>query len=924
MSKLLYLFGLLLLTVPVYSQGLNVDALRCEYKTNPKGVESALPVFSWELKSTERNVFQSAYQILVADNLMALSKNTGNIWDSKKTPSDKSIQVSYKGKALIGGKTYYWKVRVWDNKDRVSEWTTVSNWQMGLLTLADWKNAKWIAYEKLADSNINVLPKDNKKDTYFGSNVLPLLRKDFVVKKAIAKASMFISGLGHFELSLNGKKQGDHFLDAGWVKYDKEALYVSFDVTESLLKGGNTIGVMLGNGFYYVPPVKGRFRKSKPAFGLPKMICRLLIEYKDGTTENIISDKSWKTSSGPITFSSIYGGEDYDARLVQKGWDTPSFDGKQWRNVLIVNGPPAIRSQQAEPLRVFENFSAKNISKLSEKDWVYDLGQNASGIISLKVKGKKGDTIRVYPGELLKDGKVNQKPTGSPFYFEYVLNGEVTEIWQPRFTYYGFRYLEVRGAVPSGKNMDGDLPEILELKGLHTRNAAKRVGEFSSSNELFNKTDVLIDWAIKSNMASVFTDCPHREKLGWLEQSHLMVSSVMYNYDVTTLANKVVNDVITSQLDNGLIPEIAPEYIQFTWGGDMFRDSPEWGSTGIILPWYLYKWYGNTEVIKKAYPTMQRYITYLQTKAENNILKQGLGDWYDIGPERPGVSQQTPKGVTGTAIYYYNLNLMQKMALLLGKTTDASKYANLALTVRKAFNASFYNKESGQYATGSQAANAMAIYMELVEPENKDRVLANLIKDIRDRNNALTAGDIGYRYVLRVLEQENRADVIFDMNSRSDVPGYGYQLANGATALTESWAALPEVSNNHFMLGHIMEWFYSGLAGIRQEEGSVAFKNIKIYPQPVGDLTEAKGSYLSQYGLIRSEWKKKEKSFELSVTIPVNTTATVYIPAAEKQQLTESNVLVKDKAEVKFIGYENGRAILQVGSGNYTFKVQED
>ncbi|MEQ7799501.1 glycoside hydrolase family 78 protein [Pedobacter sp. ASV1-7] len=922
MSKLLYLFGLLLLTVPVYSQGLNVDALRCEYKTNPRGVESASPVFSWELKSTERNIFQSAYQVLVADNLKALSKNTGNIWDSGKTPSDKSIQILYKGKALVGGKAYYWKVRVWDNKGKISEWTTVSNWQMGLLTAADWKNANWIAYEKLADSNINVLPKDNKKDTYFGSNVLPLLRKDFIVKKAIAKASMFISGLGHFELSLNGKKQGDHFLDAGWVKYDKEALYVSFDVTHSLLKGTNTIGVMLGNGFYYVPPVKGRFRKSKPAFGLPKMICRLYIEYKDGTTENIISDKSWKTASGPITFSSIYGGEDYDARLEQKGWDTPSFNDKQWKQVLVVDGPPEIRSQQAEPLKIFENFSAKNIGKLSEKDWIYDLGQNASGIISLKVKGKKGDTIRVYPGELLKDGKVNQKPTGSPFYFEYVLNGEGVEIWQPRFTYYGFRYLEVRGAAPSGKITGGKLPEVLELKGLHTRNAAKRAGEFSSSNELFNKTDVLIDWAIKSNMASVFTDCPHREKLGWLEQSHLMVSSVMYNYDVSTLANKVVNDVITSQLDNGLIPEIAPEYIQFTWGGEMFRDSPEWGSTGIILPWYLYKWYGNTEIIKKAYPTMQRYIAYLQTKAEGNLLKQGLGDWYDIGPERPGVSQQTPKGVTGTAIYYYNLNLMQKMALLLGKTADASNYAKLAETVKEAFNTSFYNERTGQYATGSQAANAMAIYMELVAPENKAKVLANLIKDIRDRNNALTAGDIGYRYVLRVLEQENRSDVIFDMNSRSDVPGYGYQLAHGATALTESWAALPEVSNNHFMLGHIMEWFYSGLAGIRQEEGSVAFKNLKIYPQPVGDLTSAKGSYQSPYGLISSEWKKTEQSFELSVTIPANTTAVVYLPATEKQQLTESNVTVKDKAEIKLIGYDQGRAILQIGSGSYTFNVQ--
>ncbi|WP_316814999.1 glycoside hydrolase family 78 protein [Pedobacter nyackensis] len=922
MSRLLYFLGLLLLSVPVSAQNLSVGNLRCVYKTDPRGVESDSPVLSWELISKYRNVLQAAYQVLVSDNLPDLVKNRGNIWDSKKTISDQSIQVNYKGKTLVSGKTYYWKVKVWDNKGGVSEWTPVSKWQMGLLTVGDWKGAKWIAYEKLADSNVTVLPKDNKKDTYFGSNVLPLLRKDFVVKKAVAKASMFISGLGHFDMSLNGKKQGDHFLDAGWVKYDKEALYVSFDVTADLRKGANTIGVMLGNGFYYVPPVKGRFRKSKPAFGYPKMICRLVIEYIDGTTENVISDKSWKTAPGPVTFSSIYGGEDYDARLVQKGWNLPSFNDKHWKQVLIVEGPPAIRSQQAEPLRIFENFKAQTITKVSEKEWIYDLGQNASGIISLKVKGNKGDTIRVYPGELLKDGKVNQKPTGSPFYFEYVLSGEGEESWQPQFTYYGFRYLQVQGGTPVGNSQQGRLPEILELKGLHTRNAAGRTGEFTSSNQLFNKTDELIDWAIKSNMASVFTDCPHREKLGWLEQSHLMVSSVMYNYDIATLATKVVNDVVTSQLENGLIPEIAPEYIQFTWGGEMFRDSPEWGSTGIILPWYLYKWYGDTEVLKSAYPTMQRYIAYLQTKAEHNILKQGLGDWYDIGPERPGVSQQTPMGVTGTAIYYYDLCLLQKMATLLGKPADTEKYGRLADSVKQSFNATFFNRETGQYATGSQAANAMAIYMQLVEPEYKAKVLANLIKDIRDRNNTLTAGDIGYRYVLRVLEQENRSDVIFDMNSRSDVPGYGYQLAHGATALTESWAALPEVSNNHFMLGHIMEWFYSGVSGIRQEEGTVAFKHIRIFPEPVGDLTSAKGSYLSPYGLIVSDWKKTDKVFELLVTIPTNTQATVYIPATENQALTENGSLVKNSAEVKLMGYEKGRAVLKVGSGNYTFKVQ--
>jgi alpha-L-rhamnosidase len=922
MSRLLYFLGLLLLSVSVFAQDLSVETLLCDYKKNPLGVEAASPVLSWQLKSTGRNVLQSAYQVLVSDHPDALLKNAGNIWDSKKIVSDKSIQINYSGKTLLAGKTYYWKVRVWDNKGKVSAWTPVSRWQMGLLTAADWKNASWIAYEKLADSNLAVLPKDNKKDNYFGGNVLPLLRKNFSVKKPVAKASLFISGLGHFEMSLNGKKQGDHFLDAGWVKYDKEALYVSFDVTSSLLKGNNTIGVMLGNGFYYVPPVKGRFRKSKPAFGYPKMICRLLIEYKDGTSENVISDKSWKTASGPLTFSSIYGGEDYDARLAQKGWDTPFFKDKHWKQVLIVDGPPAIRSQQAEPLKVFENFSAKTVTKTSGNEWIYDLGQNASGIISLKVKGNKGDTIRVYPAELLKDGKVNQKPTGSPFYFEYVLNGEGIETWQPRFTYYGFRYLQVRGAMPVGKGLGGSLPEILDLKGLHTRNAAKRAGEFTSSNQLFNKTDKLIDWAIKSNMASVFTDCPHREKLGWLEESHLMASSVMYNYDVATLANKVVNDVVTSQLDNGLIPEIAPEYIHFTWGGDMFRDSPEWGSTGIILPWYLYQWYGNTSTLTNAYPTMQRYIAYLQTKAENNILKQGLGDWYDIGPEHPGVSQQTPMGVTGTAIYYYDLCLMQKMAKLLGKNADAEKYGELANAVRKSFNATFFNAATGQYATGSQAANAMAIYMQLVEPEHKAKVLDNLIKDIRDRKNALTAGDIGYRYVLRVLEQENRSDVIFDMNSRSDVPGYGYQLAHGATALTESWAALPEVSNNHFMLGHIMEWFYSGLAGIRQEEGSVAFKHIRIYPEPVGDLTSAKGSYLSPYGLIVSEWKKYNQTFELSVTVPANTKAIVYLPATERQQITEGDVVVNGNKEIKLTGYEKGRAMLEIGSGSYRFKVK--
>lgn len=916
MHKLTSVLFALFMTMQAFSQGLLIADVRCENKVNPLGVDIAAPRLSWKINSSQRNVSQTAYRILVADDVQKLRKNVGNIWDSKKRNSSSSIQVSFNGKALQSAKTYYWKVMIWDNKNNQSQWSQTASFQMGLLNHSDWKGAKWIAYEKLPDSLVYSLVTDKKVDKITGSNVLPLLRKNFTVKKKVKKASAFISGLGHFELSINGKKAGDHFLDAGWTKYDKEALYVTFDITNQLKQGNNAIGIMLGNGFYYVPPVKGRYRKLKSSFGYPKMISRVLIEYTDGTSENIVSDNSWKTSKSPIIFSSIYGGEDYNANLEQQGWDTPAFDDKKWKPVLIVNGPPQLNSQMAEPLKIFENFSPVKTTRLANGNLVYDLAQNASGIIELKVKGKKGDTIRVSPAELLKaDGSINQRPTGSPFYFEYILKGDGVETWRPRFTYYGFRYLEVRGGVQPGEISPQNLPQIIEIKGLHTRNNAERVGSFVSSNELFNKTDKLIDWAIKSNMASVFTDCPHREKLGWLEEAHLVGASIRYNYDIANLGRKVIRDMKMSQLEDGLVPEIAPEYVKFEWGDGMFRDSPEWGSNSIIMPWYMYQWYGDRQALTSSYPMMQKYIAYLQTKAKNNILSQGLGDWYDLGPNPPGVSQLTPMGVTGTAIFYYDLNIMDSIAQMLGKPEDAAKYRKLAAEVKASFNKAFFNKETKQYATGSQAANAMALYMKLVEPQYKEAVLDNLVKDIRNRGNALTAGDIGYRYLLRVLENEGRSDVIYDMNIRTDVPGYGYQLAKGATALTESWAALPTVSNNHLMLGHLMEWFYSGLGGIRIAEGAVAFNKIDIKPEVVGDLTFANTSYNSPYGMIKSEWRKAANSFEIDVQIPANTTATIYLPAQATSVVTESGM------NLEAVDFKNGKAEVNVGSGNYKFRV---
>ncbi|RZL39686.1 MAG: alpha-L-rhamnosidase, partial [Pedobacter sp.] len=546
--------------IPSYGQQLKVNALNCEYRVNPVGIDVAQPNLSWKLQSLKHNTVQTAYQILVADNLADLKNNKANIWDSKKISSNQSIHIKYNGLKLLSTKKYYWKVKVWDNTSLTAT-SESAFWQMGLLTATDWKGAQWITYNKIADSNRNILPVDGKKDTFKENNILPMFRKNFNVAKPIKKATVFISGLGHFEMSLNGQKVGDDFLAPGWTKYDKEALYVTYDLTTQLKSGENVVGVMLGNGFYYVPPVSSRYKKLKSAFGYPKMICRLVIEYSDGTSSNIISNTSWKTAPSPITFSSIYGGEDYNANLEQKGWDLPKFNDSKWKSALLVDGPK-LNAQKEEPVKVFDNFKAKTIQPVGNGEWVYDLGQNSSAIIELKVRGKKGDTIKITPAELLKaDGTVTQKNIGGPSYFTYILKGEGLETWRPKFMYTGFRYLQVKGGIPIGKENPSNKTVIEDLKGLHIRNAATTVGSFKSSNELFNKTFSLIDWAIKSNMVSLFTDCPHREKLGWLEELHLMGSSVRYNYDVAPLFKKALQDMKNSQTAEGLIPEIAPEYV---------------------------------------------------------------------------------------------------------------------------------------------------------------------------------------------------------------------------------------------------------------------------------------------------------------------------------------------------------------------------
>lgn len=905
------------LSVQMNAQQLSVVRLRCQQMENPLGVDVLQPKFNWQLQSSQKNVLQTAYRILVADDDALLKKNTGNVWDSKKINSSASIQVSYAGKLLKPAKKYFWKVQVWDNKGTVSAWSNVSFWQMGLLQSNDpiaigWSNAKWIAYEEINDTAI-IAPHvhlSGKKSWGPRKDILPLLRKEFDVTKKIKQATVFICGLGHFELSINGKKIGDHFLDPGWTNYSKHAQYVTFDVTKNLQQGKNAIGVMLGNGFYYIP--SERYRKMTGAFGYPKLISKTLLEFTDGTTQLIVTDESWKTDQSPFIFSSIYGGEDYDANLFQQGWNKPGFKDAKWKQVIVTKGPELLESQMNEPVKIMQQLPTKSKRELKIGVSLYDLGQNFSGIPSITVKGNKGDTVKLICGELInEDGTANQKATGSPSYFTYILKGDGNESWHPLFTYTGFRYVEVH-CIP--KENHQPLPQVLKLEGLHIRNAADTVGSFSCSNGLFNRIHDLIDWAIKSNMVSVFTDCPHREKLGWLEETHLVGPSVHYKYDVAALNRKVINDMKNAQYANGKIPEIAPEFTVFT---PPFDESPEWGSAAIIYTWYNYQWYGDEETLRQSYDMMKAYVLYLQSKANGNILSHGLGDWFDIGPKKSGFAQMTKMGVTATATFYYDLNIMMKTANLLNKKDDVKFYEQLAAGVKEAFNQTFFDAVKMQYDSSSQTANAMALYMGLVEEKNKAAVVDALIREIKSRDYALTAGDIGYRYVLKALEQAGRSDVIFNMNYRDDVPGYGFQLKHGATALTESWQAYESVSNNHFMLGHLMEWFYTSVAGIKQDEHSVAYKNIVIEPVMVGDITNAKAAFESPYGTIKSQWIKTADGFEATIEIPANTTAVICLP------LQKNAVLFMNDKKVNST-IENGKSVIKTGSGKYYIKVKNN
>jgi len=774
--------------------------------------------------------------------------------------------------------------------------------------------------------NLTDGPLDFKDLPNFSSMIL---RREFPVKPGLLRAVIHVSGMSEYELSINGKKVGDYLITPGWTNYLKTILYDSYEVTKELQTGSNAIGIIMGNGMYNIQPDSVRYVKFLNSFGPLKAIAHLRLEYTDGSVQIIGTDRSWHVSPGPVTYSNMFGGEDYDANLEQPGWNKPSFKlNKQWTVALESSSPGGKLkglSAASTPIKAIDTLKPIKIVKLKDNVWIYDCGQNASMMPRIIVNGSKGSYVRMIPSELLgTDGYVDRRSATQdgvrPAWWQYTLAGNGDEHWMPKFFYQGARYLQVE-LFPSSSNEQ--LPEIKLLEDIIVHSSSTPIGKFASSNDLFNRTYELVRWAQRSNMMSVMTDCPHREKMGWLEENHLNGPSLRYNFDMASLFRKNMNDMADAQLPNGFVPNIAPEYFiagppDLTNG---FRNSPEWGSSFVIVPWQQYLFSGDISLLKRYYDKMKQYVAFLSGTAKNNIVTVGLGDWYDIGPKEPWGSQLTPVPFTATAIFYYDNWIMSRVADLLGKNEDAKYFLKASQDIRISFNKEFYKPELGQYATGSQTCNSMPIFLNLVEEQNRNKVLNAVVEDIRKRGNALTSGDVGYRFLLRALADEGRSDVIFDMNNQSDKPGYGYQLKMGATSLTEKWDA--GVGNfgsqNHFMLGQINEWFFNDLVGINTDEKGAGFKKIIIKPSITGNLTWVKGSFASVSGEIKSEWKKENGRLEMNMHIPPNTTAMVYIPGKNEKDIKENDSPVSGTSGVKFIKCENGICSYEVSSGNYQF-----
>lgn len=882
--------------------------LTCEYQTNPLGIDAARPRLSWLLTSSERNQRQSAYEILVATSMSDVNVPKGTVWQSGKVMSGENTHVVYTGESLQPFTRYYWRVKVYDQDGKESEWSDVAWFETAMMNPADWK-APWIG-----DGS---KPFERDED-FYKDDRMPLFKKSFNVKKKIERARLYITGLGYYEAYINEKKIGDHVLDPGWTTYSKQVLYVVHDITSYLKNGTNVTGVMLGNGWYNPLPLRlfGRFNlRDVQQTGRPVLKAEVHIHYADGSSEKIVTDNSWLTAPGPVARNNVYLGEKYDARLEQQDW-LKSTSGAQWKNATVVPGPDGeSTSQMQPPVRVTKVVKPISIKELQPGIFIVDMGQNFAGVARIKVRGKAGTVIKIKYGEdVHPDGSLNYLTTvagqikeiwnlkggpGAPPTAwqedQYILKGEGLEVWSPRFTFHGFRYVEITGW--PGK------PDLNSIEGLRMNSDLQPVGEFACSNEMFNTLHRVINWTFLSNVFSVQSDCPGREKMGYGADIVTTANAFLFNFNMGNFYRKTVRDFANEQQADGGITETAP----FTGIADRGYGGKS-GPLGwqLAFPYaqkQLYTFYGDKQIIEGYYDEFMKQMDFLQAHAVNGLFHWDISDHEAIDPR--------PEAFTAAAFYFHHALLASEFATILGNKEDEEKFKKLAEQIKERIVRKYLVPGTGRFDNATQSAQLFALWYNL-SPE-PSKTFEVLMDEFKRHNYHVSSGIFGVMMMFDVLRTRDQNEVAYKIANQRDYPGWGYMLSKGATTLWETWEYPDNApSQNHPMFGSIDEWFYRSLLGINP--AAPGFEKILIKPQPAGDLTWAKGSYTSVKGLIGSDWRLEDGKFRLTAIIPPNTTAEVWIKSKEGSVLTESGKVTTASR------FENGYAMVEVGSGTYHFE----
>jgi len=805
--------------------------LRCEYLTDPLGVDVRAPRFFWTLDHASRGQSQTAFQVLVSTSPDCAK---GEMWDSGKAVSAETTQVVYRGKPLDSDTSYFWKVRWWDKDGQASPYSTVARIDTGLFDPGEWRG-RWIG----------------------GANQL---RKEFAVDGEVLRARAYICGLGYYELRVNGRKVGANVLDPAWTTYDKRALYVTYDLAPYLKPGANAVGVMLGDGWF----------KKKA------LLAQIHLEMAGGKKVVIATDSSWKMKDGPVTSDSIYNGETYDARLETRGWDAPGFKDAGWKAAQVVDGPKGVLSAQLmPPIRVTDTLVPNKMMNPAPGVYVFDMGQNASGWARLRVSGPRGTAVRLRFAELLyPNGMINQENLRSARAEDvYILKGEGEEVWEPRFTYHGFRFVEVTG-FPG-------VPTLETLRGRVVHSAVKPSGSFACSNPVLNAIQRIVTWGQKTNLHGIPTDCNQRdERMGWMGDAQGTAEEALMNFDMAAFYTNFLRDILDVQDEKGQITDTVPH----VWGSR--PADPAWGTAYPLIAWYMYQYYGDRRVLEDHYAALKKYVEFLRSRAVDGLVTYSYyGDWVAV--------EKTPGSIVSSFYYYYDVKILIDVARALGNKEDAADYGKLAEEIKAAFHRAYFDSKTGGYANNTQTANALALFLELAPKEARGSAWQNLFESLAyGHNSHLMTGIIGTKYLMEVLTRFGHSDLAYDIAAQTTYPSWGYMIENGATTLWELWQKRegPSMnSHNHPMFGSVGSWFYKALAGINPDPEGVGFRKVRLEPQLVRDLAYAAGSVDTLRGQVLCSWKRSAKCVTLEAVIPVGSEAEIVLP-----KLNLRNIVVKE------------------------------